>query len=154
MFGIYRRVLGRHVPDAGRSLSHHLTVYLVIVSICGVCLYFLKIRKLPIIANQVLCLSVASILLPPLSFDYTLIHLYIAWGMLALFAQKQWMKERETVGLTSAFICLAILMSPESELILNGIRFGGQIKAVTLGGLMYIGLRYPFIEGEKAVAAQ
>jgi len=46
-------------------------------------LYFWRIRTLPR-TNQILALTVASIMLPPVSGDYTLIHLYIPWGALVL----------------------------------------------------------------------
>ena len=73
--------------------------------------HFLRIRHLPVI-NQVLCLCIAFILLPPVSYDYTLLHLYVPWGLLVMFAQEQQILRREVPGLTAAFVCLGILMAP------------------------------------------
>jgi hypothetical protein len=129
-----------------------LNAYLAIAAIAGTALYFLRIRYLPLI-NQVLCLSVASILLPPVSYDYTLMHLYIPWAMLVLFAQDQWQSGRNVAGLTAVFIALAILVSPESEFIHHIDHVGGQIKALALIALMFLGLKYPFQrEDDKAIA--
>ncbi len=127
-----------------------LAAYLAAGAFTGIALYFLRIRHLPLI-NQVLCLSVASILLPPVSYDYTLMHLYIPWAMLVLFAQDQANLRRSISGLAAAFILLAVLCAPESEFIYDGVRFGGQIKAGVLVALFYIGLKYPF-QGSPSTA--
>jgi hypothetical protein len=145
LFAIYKRFY-HPLPSPG-PLGHIADVYLAVAALCGIGLYILRIRHLPII-NQVLCLTVASILLPPISFDYTLLQLYVPWAMLALFAQEQWQARRvmqqNTHGLTAAFVCMAVLMSPESEFIWHSSHFGGQIKALVLVVLMGIGLKYPF----------
>lgn len=126
-----------------------LTAYLAIAAAAGIALYFLRIRNLPLI-NQVLCLSVASILLPPVSSDYTLMHLYIPWAMLVLFAQEQTNLRRAVPGLAAAFVLLAILFAPESEFIYDAVRFGGQLKAGALVALMFVGLRYSFAANAAA----
>jgi hypothetical protein len=97
-----------------------------------------------ILINQVLCLCIASILLPPVSYDYTLMHLYIPWAMLVLFAQEQWGNRRTIAGLTVALVLLAFLFAPESEFICQSVRFGGQLKAIALIALMVVSLKYPF----------
>jgi hypothetical protein len=123
-------------------------MYLAVAAVSGVALYFLRIRHLPII-NQVLCLCIASILLPPVSYEYTLLHLYVAFGLLALFAQKMWSARVQIPGISAAMCCLAILVSPLSEVIYHMERFGGQIKAIVLVVLMIIALKYPFEAGES-----
>ena len=120
-----------------------LNAYVVVGALAGMALYILKIRHLPVI-NQVLCLCIASILMPPVSYDYTLMHLYIPWAMLVLFTQEQWWNRRTIAGLTSAFILLAFLFAPESEFICQSVRFGGQLKAMALIALMVVSLKYPF----------
>jgi hypothetical protein len=112
-------------------------------ALAGLILYLLKIRHLPLI-NQVLCLCIASILLPPVSYDYTLMHLYIPWAMLVLFAQEQWASRRSVAGLTAALALLAFLFAPESEMICQSVRFGGQLKAIALMALLVVSLKYPF----------
>jgi hypothetical protein len=145
LFGIYKR-FAHHLPPP-EQLGHIANIYLAIAAVSGIALYFLKIRYLPLI-NQVLCLTIASILLPPISYEYTLMHLYIPWAMLVLFAQEQSSTgsqiRRAIRGLTAAFVCFAILLSPMGELIHHATRYGGQIKALVLVCLMVVGLQYPF----------
>ena len=106
-------------------------------AIGGCILYFAVIRKLPIV-NQILCLVVCSVLLPPVSFDYTLLHLYVPWAMLVLIAAEA----NALPGLTGAFLCFAILFAPETEFIHHGQSLGGQLKAVTLIVLLLIAILY------------
>jgi hypothetical protein len=128
---------------------HLLTGYLVLASAGGLALYFFRIRFLPIL-NQILCLCVASILLPPASHDYTLLQLYVPWSLLALYAIDQAKANRTVQGLYSVFVCFAILLSAESELIYKAARnsyphgYSGQLKAITLVVLLLIGLNRPF----------
>ncbi len=107
---------------------------------------------MPVI-NQVICLCVASIILPPVSYDYTLVNLYIPWAMLVCFAlDKQTLK---TAGLTIAFVCFAIATSIQTEFIYHGRSVEGQIKAIALCVLMVAALRYPFRatqNGEPCIA--
>jgi hypothetical protein len=141
LFGIYKR-FAHHLPPS-EQLGHIVNIYLAVAAVCGIALYILKIRHLPLI-NQALCLTVASILLPPISFDYTLMQLYIPWAMLVLFAQQRGQTHKKIPGLAAAFICFAILMSPQSEFLRHATRYGGQIKALVLIVLMAVSLKYPF----------
>ncbi|HEV2619016.1 MAG TPA: glycosyltransferase family 87 protein [Acidobacteriaceae bacterium] len=124
-------------------------VYLAFVSIAGLALYFLRIRFLPVL-NQVLCLTIASILFPPVSHDYTLLHLYVPWALFVLYALDQ----ARATGTTDkrilpVFLCFAVLLSAESELVYKGLGHSGQLKAIVLMVLLYIGLKYPFAPAEK-----
>ncbi|MCU1253631.1 MAG: hypothetical protein JWQ49_6660 [Edaphobacter sp.] len=141
-FALYKRFLP--LPPYN-TLSHILSAYLAVAAVAGVILYFTRIRHLPLI-NQVLCLCIPAILLPPVSFDYTLMHLYTPWAMLVLLAQDRFNAGRKTPALLAALVCLALLFTPESEFIVHGDYIGGQIKAILLALLMYIALKYPFTE--------
>lgn len=141
LFALLKRVM-QPLP-APKTLDRVLTGYMAAAALGGLVCYFGWIRKLPVI-NQVLCLCIASIVLPPTSFDYTLMHLYIPWGLLAMYAVTMARSGKQVAGLTASFVCFAILFVPETEFILRKYTFGGQIKAVTLICLFVIGLRYPF----------
>ena len=139
-------ILRTHLPiavplPAPERVAHLALVYLEISAAAGVLLYVLLIRKLPIL-NQVLCLSVASILLPPVSFDYTLLHLYPAWAALALFAIEK--QKRVIPGLNSVFLCFAVIFAPVSEVIAFSFSLGGQVKAIALFALFLLGLHFRF----------
>lgn len=146
LFAVYKRFTPHFPPP--EMMGHILTVYLALAALAVVALYFLRIRYLPII-NQVLCFCVAYILLSPCCYDYTLMNLYVPWAMLVLFAQDQWSAKRTIPGLAAAFVCLAVLVSPETEFIYRGVGFAGQIKAGILVVLMYIALKYRFGAAES-----
>ena len=142
LFALYKR-LTPHLPPP-ETLSPWLTAYLVAAALAGTALYFLRIRHLPVI-NQVLCLCVASILLPPVSVEYTLMHLYVPWALMVFLVLDGARAGNPPIpGVSAAFVCFAILMSPLSEFIHHAIHYQGQIKCVVLVILMIIALRYPF----------
>jgi hypothetical protein len=126
-----------------QTLARMLSIYTPTAALLGLVLYFTRIRKLPML-NQILCLTVASIVFPFLSHDYTLIHLYLPWG-LAIIACLQAARERRYLpGMTAVFVCFAILMSPQTEFIRAGQSYGGQIKACVLVVLLGLALHFPF----------
>jgi hypothetical protein len=122
--------------------------YTVLMAVADLSLYFLCIRFLPLL-NQILCLCILAILTTPLSVDYTLMHLYVPWGMMVLLAIEAWRDGREIPGMKAAFFCFLILMCSLSEFMFHHCIFGGQIKAIALTVLLVIGLRYRFVAGEQ-----
>jgi hypothetical protein len=148
LFALVKRLIGAIAP--GMPLNHLIGTYLLVAGVGGIVLFFARIRKLPPV-NQVLCLSIAAILLPPTSYDYTLMHLYAPFALLVFVAL-----EREKLGtggtqrdLFAAFALLAFLLSPQSEFIYHGARYSAQIKAVGLLLLGAVGLVFPFACGES-----
>jgi hypothetical protein len=121
-----------------------LNGYMLVAASAGLILYFWKIRTLPR-ANQILALTVAAILLPPASADYTLVHLYVPWAVLVLVVVS--LKDgRKVKGLVFCFICMAFLMAPESFAMIQGIRIAGQLKAIVLLILFIVSMTCPFEE--------
>lgn len=127
-----------------------LSAYLLFVAVSGLALYFVRIRKMPFL-NQVIALYIIAILFPPTSHDYTLIHLYVPWGLLFLYMVK-----RSSAGLAlpkgilAAFVCLAIACSTENELTSRTMGYSAQLKCVALVVLLGIVLkqRWPWPEME------
>ncbi len=131
--------LHRHLFNENFSTLLHW--YLPLIAVAGCLLYFLRIRFLPF-TNQVVCLTICSIFFPPVSYDYTLLHLYTAWALLVFVAAKRW--DFSAPGLRIVFGCLAVATSVCSEFIRHGRGFGGQIKALALLVALGFCLRYPF----------
>jgi hypothetical protein len=125
--------------------------FVLFSAVAGTALFFARIRHLPL-ANQVICLCIASIALPPVSYDYTLLNLYVPWAILVCFAVET--QNVRVQGLTAAFVCFGIATSIETEVIYEGHSLGGQIKAIALCVLMGIALRYPFGESPVDCAAE
>jgi len=145
-------------PGIAAEHAHYLPIlnwYMGIAATVGVVLFFRKICRLPR-ANQILALTVASLLFPPISADYRLIHLYIPWGALVLISIP--MRDRQQLrGLAFSFACLAFLMAPESFFAIHGVKFAGQLKAIVLFVLFLVSITCPFeeqaYEGEVEQAA-
>jgi len=140
LFGLIKRIMG---PLPAERYAPILTIYMSFAAASGLALYFFRIRFLPVV-NQVLCLVIACILLPPTSYDYTLLHLYTAWALLVILCLDAYRRNITVKGIWPAFACFVFLLSPVGEVILHGERLGGSIKAMVLITLFYIGLRYPF----------
>ena len=123
--------------------AHILRGYTITTALGGLVAYFARIRKLPFV-NQVLCLTLATVMLPPVSFDYTLIHLYTPFALWALLlADRNGERRLLAPGTQGVLLCFVILFSQVGEVILQGDRLGGQIKAVALLALFVLGLWYP-----------
>ncbi len=107
-------------------------------------LYFFKICQVPLI-NQTFALVISALLFPIISADYTLIHLYIPWGLFMVFLAY----DAESSGFTTKqalniLIPCAIIFTPQSYLIIEGIGgFGGQVKALVLLYLLIVVLKNP-----------
>lgn len=144
LFAIVKRLTWR--PHIAQELYYlpWLIGYMAIAATAGLILYFWRIRALPR-ANQILALTVASILLPPVSGDYTLVHLYIPWSVLVLVSIS--LKDaRKVRGLVLSFVCMAFLMAPERFAVIQGIIIAGQLKAIVLIILFIVSITCPFEE--------
>jgi len=141
LFGLVKRLVIQHIT--AQHLSVLLTIYSATAAVSMLVLFFGWIRKLPF-TNQIICLCVATLIVPPTSFDYTLMSLYLPWALLTLLAVQEQRQRKASPGIVPAMVCFAILFVPETEIIVNTQSIAGQIKAVTLVALLVIALRHPF----------
>ncbi len=140
LFALLKRILG---PLPQPRYASILAAYMKICAVTGLLLYCLRIWKLPVL-NQVLCLTVASVLLPPVSFEYTLMHLYTPFALWALYLVHRYHSGRGVApGVRGMAVCFVLLLSQVGEVIWHGDRLGGQIKAVALLVLFVLGLWFP-----------
>lgn len=138
LFGVVKRICAAF--NVWTLRPRYLDLYLALIACTGLALYFLRIRKLPVL-NQIICFYTIAILFPPTSHDYTLIHLYVPWGLLVLYALRT---GTQANGVTTAFACFAIACSCEGELILNHMGFSAQVKCLALVVLLVTALRRPW----------
>ncbi|MDP9040072.1 MAG: DUF2029 domain-containing protein [Acidobacteriota bacterium] len=138
LHGHLRASAGHPSPHTvGRALS----IYLPCMALAGILLYVTSIRRLPLI-NQVLCFSVAIVLLPPVSYDYTLLHLYAVLVLLIFVSHEP--QPTSTRALNTAFAALALLLSPPPGLfVFHHQAISGPIKCLALITLFVVALRYP-----------
>ena len=126
----------------GPGLDHLLSDYVVFSAVFGLVLYFVWIRKLPFL-NQMLALSICAVSLPPVSFDYTLVHLLVPFALLCVYAADASRQRLTVSGLKSCFICFALVFTTGAFLTYR-FRWAGQFRAVALLALLYLVLRYGF----------
>jgi len=129
------------IPAA--EVAPMLRLYLPAVALAGMAIFFARIRKLPVM-NQILALTVASILLPPVSFDYTLIHLYAPCALLLLIAVRSAKRGVPVPGLLPTLLTMSVLLAPETEVIARAVTLGGEIKCLALLALFFLAIQYPF----------
>jgi len=126
-----------------RPLDNVYFYYQIVVAIAAIVLYFLVIRKLPIL-NQMIALTVCCVLLPGWSGDYTLLHLYVPWGLLALWIIDH--PEQTKLRLLWCLLPFAVIFTPQPYLIVGIRGFSGQLKAMALLTLLIAALCVPLRE--------
>jgi len=129
-FGL-AKILLRHSHWNAPHLWHRLSW--VMASAMTV-LYLWRIVRLPL-ANQLLFLTIGMIALPPYSFDYTLLHLYAAWAVIALGALDEQTSRKPVL---IVMVLLAVLLSPQNYVQWKNTFYSGALKALLLGALLLI----------------
>jgi hypothetical protein len=104
-----------------------------------VALYFVRVRRLSM-PNQLLFLTVVSILVPPTSADYTLLQLYVPVVVLMLFVL-----DGRLAAVTPLFVVLALVLTPLNLLFHAGLSLQGQIRSVLLCVLLWLTVRGDFV---------
>ncbi|HZD77652.1 MAG TPA: hypothetical protein VE218_11640, partial [Acidobacteriaceae bacterium] len=111
--------------------------YMAAAAIGCLLLYFARIIRLPRV-NQIIILLTLSVLLPPVSGDYTLVHLYAGWLILAIFALDAQPGVIRSRVLPACFLLLAIVFCPETYMIIGTAHFAGSVKALALSLLVIL----------------
>jgi hypothetical protein len=112
--------------------------------------YFARIRKLPTI-NQIVILSVLSVTITPVSYDYTLLSLYASLAMLCVAAMQ--MPDTQQTTLTPYFLLYAVVLTPQSYIILRSAHFYGELRAICLLAIVVVAARRPIdIDSTLAVS--
>ena len=142
LFALAKVYIGQR-PGFGRySLVKPLKLYLLAVTATGLAMYFFRIRRLPML-NQALALSICAVLLPPVSFDYTLVHLLAPLGLLCMYATDAWRAGISVPGLGLSFACFVPVMTMDAFFTAH-YRFAGQVRAILLSALLIVVLRFRY----------
>lgn len=121
--------------------------YMLAAAMFCLVLFFGRVIRLPLV-NQVMFVTVASVLLPPASFDYTLINLYVPFAWVVLVIVRQWRQGAVMPVLTSVMVLLGLLMGPEVFVRWHSYVGAGLLKAVCLMALLGLAAWQPFGEWE------
>lgn len=114
-------------PDV-RWLSR---TYLLLFGIGAVVVYLLRARHLPR-TNQFVLISIAMVSLPPVSYDYTLLHLYPAFALVTFLAVDAFRRGSTPVVLKHLVWCFTLVFASENFVYWLGLRLNGPIKAAAL----------------------
>lgn len=120
-------------------------VYLAIVGTSFAVLYLFYIRKLPVL-NQLFALTACSIVLPFVSYDYTLVHMYIPWAAFLIYLATDVAAGRAVLPVKHALAFLipcAVLFAPLSWMLFQESGCGGQIKALALVAVIAASIKIP-----------
>lgn len=136
--------------DDKRAVENMLRVYDVVVPLAGILLYWFRLRHLPLL-NQFISYVVLYMLLPQVSYEYRLVHVYLIFGAFLLFLLEDVRSGRVAVPESASrviFISCAVTCAPLSYLMVelkpNHI-FGisGQIKMIFLLAILWTVLKHP-----------
>lgn len=148
LFGLMRQVTGGAIVRVPFALN----VYLVTAGAAATALFLGRVRRLPL-TNQVLFLVCAAILLPPTSFDYTLLLLLIPWAMVVLRCLEAAQNDEPWRAFTLPMLLFGVALAPLTFLhTYRGIQvyYEGPVRCVALIGLVVLAVRYPFAAAEEA----
>ena len=142
---------------SGLTLPAMYRVYVPLSALAAAVLYFLRVRKLPVL-NQVLAVTIFALLLPGMSWDYRLLHLLAGWAFVVFFVLE--CKEPYPPFLNHILLLFAILFTcqtylsyrlPAGDGVSFPVAYGGQVKAAMLVVLLIYVLRHPMgTSGDRA----
>ena len=123
--GVYKRLHG--VPM--ESLLPVLNVYVLCAGCVALALWWFRWRKMPM-ENEVMGLVVAMVTIMPMSYDYTLLHIYVPLALLMVAIQRG----RSVSPWVLAMLIVAV--APMTELMHGGTTFANIPRCAALLGLM------------------
>lgn len=136
-----------------RDVTRIGSAYLVAAVLLSIILYFTHVRRLGRL-NQFVLLSMAMVSLPPVSYDYTLCHLYPSFALLAFAAVHRRGSTEDLHPVSRLLLCFTILLASENFLYWNAFHLNGPLKGFTILCATIILLRnnIPESEAELAIA--
>jgi len=139
LFSLYKQTSALFLANPEQGLHQAYPLYLLSFAVGGLVFFCTKLRRLPLI-NQWLALTIACILLPPVSYDYTLTHLYVPWVVLLLV----FIRNVEVPRIAYKFMYLfALLFTAQPLLLFQNRPWSAQFKTVILLALLYLAVTVP-----------
>lgn len=131
---------------AGHSAASLTLPYYACGGVIFAVLFFGRLVRMPV-ANQLLGVSAFMVLLPPVSYFYTLVHLYAPWVVLVWLALRAHRGEVRVAGLSltillflPVFACFTLFTFKRVLL------FGGLLQGACLVVLVLCAALFPFDE--------
>lgn len=136
------KIVGFVLAHRAGTLSFLVVPYLLVAGSAALVVFFARAKYLPM-TNQLLVLFAFMVLLPPVSYDYTLVHLYGPWSLLVIAAMCSARKGTPLPGLGALMLCFAVLFTPQTYIYYHWIHANGTIKAAALIALIVTALKHP-----------
>jgi Glycosyltransferase family 87 len=127
-----------------------LRIYNIVIPLAALLLYWFRLRRLPLL-NQFIAYIVLCVLLPYVSGDYTLVHMYIAWAAFLLFLLDDVATGRVRIPAKAIRVILfscAVIFVPFSYLVITAranrtFASGAQVKTIFLIVILVTVCRVP-----------
>ena len=117
--------------------------YYLIAAILAAGLFFVRAGRLPFL-NRFVFLSISMIVLPPVSYEYTLVHLYLPLLLLLLFLAGSPSGYPEHRTASATFVLLFLVMLPMSLIGDGGFLYAGVVKLAILLSVAGLSLVHPW----------
>ncbi len=133
IFGLLREATGGSILQ----VPHVLNLYLVSAGLVTSMVFLRRVRSLPV-PNQVLFIVCAATLLPPTSFDYTLLLQLIPWGWVTLLCVDQARRNEPVERYFLPMALFGIVLAPLTFLHTHSslpLYFAGPFRCVAMLGL-------------------
>jgi hypothetical protein len=127
------------VSPSGLTMPYYLCGAIVFAAV-----FFGRVRKMPV-ANQLLVVSLFMVMLPPVSYFHTLVHLYAPWLILAFLAIRAARANVRIPGLQGMILLFLPLFSSFTLYSFPNVSiYGGVVQACLLTVLIVGAVRFPF----------
>ena len=141
LFALFKRLFWRHEATSPWA-NMELTFYLGLMSLLTLGLLIGKVWRQPVL-NQIVFCTIACVLFPPTSFEYTLLQVLTVFAILVLLSVDAQRARQRVPGLTAILFCCAATLTFLPELIHHELQVGGQLKCLLLTAVLVLTLRYP-----------
>jgi hypothetical protein len=132
-----------HLPAPEPTFERSVKIYSIVAPIAFLAIYFLRVRRMPLL-NQFAALTILSVILPYVSYDYTLIHVYIVFAVFLVVIIQEGRGQslaRHYERIAAMMACFAVIFAPWAFLARE--RYAGQFKCLALIGLLVLILATP-----------
>jgi hypothetical protein len=146
----HKNVNDQLAPDTKAANTIAFRLYNIAVPLGALLLYWFRLRRMPIL-NQFMAYLVLCVLLPYVSSEYTLIHVYLVWGAFLLFLLTDVTSGSIRIPARTIFMILfscAVVFAPLTYLQIENragrtLPFGSQVKTVFLALILWTVVRTP-----------
>ena len=136
----------RDLSQLTATIAKTLPFYSVLIPLAAVLLYLFRIRHLPVL-NQLASYLVLCVSLPYVSYEYTLVYIYLVWAAFLLFLFTDVVSGRVQIparAVNAIMVSCAIIFAPLSYIVFGrSFGLGGQIKTVCLIVVLWTVLKVP-----------